>query len=70
MVSAGAGGEPQIVTRRGVETAVVISQAEFERLSTPRVTSHGTFANSLLAIPRAETDDIDRIEIALRDLDA
>lgn len=33
VVAAAAGGEPQIITKNGKETAVVISYAEFRRLS-------------------------------------
>ncbi len=68
VVTAAAGGEPQIVTRRGIETAVIISHNEFERVSGGRATTHGSLAGCLLAMPTSEQDsDFDRIDISPRD---
>lgn len=70
VVRAAERGEPQIVTRRGVETAVVISREEFERLSGRPASAHGSLAESLLAMPASEDPaDFERIELAPRDLD-
>lgn len=42
-------GGPQIVTRRGVETAVVISMEEYKRLTRPRTDLVEFFRRSPLA---------------------
>jgi hypothetical protein len=63
-------GEPQIVTRRGVETAVVISHDEFERLRDGRVAAHGTLGAALLAMPSSdETSEFERIELVPREIE-
>ncbi len=70
VVTAAAGGEPQIVTRRGIETAVIISHHEFERVSGGRATTHGSLAGCLLAMPTSEQEGaFHRIELSPRDLD-
>lgn len=56
-------GEPCIITRHGRREAVVLSYAEWERLS--RVPSFGRL---LAACPLIDSD-IDRIDGGLRDLD-
>jgi antitoxin Phd len=68
VVDAAVEGAPQIVTRRGVETAVVISYEEYERMtSRPRA----SFVEHLLSIPTAEEgeEDIDRIILVPREVD-
>ena len=71
VVNAAASGEPQIVTRRGVETAVIISHDDFERLSGVNVAAHSSLAECLLAMPTSEGDGtLARMEISPRDLDA
>jgi prevent-host-death family protein len=63
-------GEPQIVTRRGVETAVVISHDEFERLAGPAASTHGSLAAALLAMPASEeAPEFERIELVPREMD-
>ena len=70
VVRAAERGEPQIVTRRGVETAVVISRDDFERLSAGAESARGSFAMSLLAMPSSEdAPEFERIEVVARDLD-
>ena len=70
VVDAAANGTPQIVTRRGVETAVVISYEEFARMMQP---PRRSFVDHLLSIPRApegeEEDLFERIQLDLRDID-
>lgn len=65
VVDAAEKGTPQIVTRRGVETAVVISWRDYERLTGAPRTS---FVEHLLNIPVAGEgeDDIERIDLGLR----
>ena len=71
VVNAATRGEPQIVTRRGVETAVIISRDDFEKVSGGRASAHGSLAGCLLAMPASEQDGtLDRIELSPRDLDA
>jgi len=55
---------PQIVTRRGEETVVVVSVREFRRLTgqTPRL------VDCLLNAPRGEPLTLDRSSEAIRDL--
>jgi prevent-host-death family protein len=69
VINAAARGEPQIVTRRGVRTAVIISHDDFER-GTARASTHGSLAGYLLAMPKIDQDGaFDRIELAPRDID-
>jgi antitoxin Phd len=68
VVDAAAKGAPQIVTRRGVETAVVISYDEYERITTRSRAPKPSLAEHLMEIPTAETDEeeFDRIELSPR----
>jgi prevent-host-death family protein len=69
VVRAAERGEPQIVTRRGVETAVVISHDEFERLRGGGASARGSLAASLLAMPSSEeAPDFERIELVPREM--
>lgn len=69
LVAAAVRGEPQVVTRRGVEAAVVISYQEYERIAAARQGAIPSFGEYLLAMPTAPgpDTDIDRIELAARD---
>lgn len=69
VVDAAARGEPQVVTRRGVETAVVISYREYERITAARGRRRPSLAAYLLAMPTAVGPGgaIDRIELEARD---
>lgn len=53
---------PQTVTRRGVDTVVVVSLAEFKRLK------HGGIKSVLLNAPRGEDLDIERSAEPVREL--
>jgi prevent-host-death family protein len=68
VVDAAARGAPQIVTRRGVETAVVISFDEFRRLTAHREQAPPSFADWLLDIPPAPGagDDFERVDLGGR----
>jgi prevent-host-death family protein len=48
---------PQIVTLRGVPTAVVLSAAEFDRLAVVKP----SFVEHLLSLPELDSDIIDEI---------
>jgi antitoxin Phd len=69
VVDAAAKGVPQVVTRRGVETAVVISYAEYERLRAHRRRPVPTLAEYLLEIPASggEGEGLERIELTARE---
>ena len=68
VVDAAAKGAPQIITRRGVETAIVLSYEEYARITSP---PRASFAEYLLAIPKAADgeEEIERIELHPRDVD-
>jgi hypothetical protein len=66
VVDAAAAGSPQIVTRRGVETAVIISYEEYERIMGGDQTNP-SLAQHLIEIPIAPDDEeLDRIELSPR----
>lgn len=70
VVDAAARGQPQVVTRRGVETAVVISYHEYERISAVRRGRTTSLAVYLLAMPTAPgpAGAIERTELEPRDV--
>ena len=70
VVDAAARGQPQVVTRRGVATAVVISYREYERIAAARAGRAVSLGAYLLAMPTAASPagDIERIALAARDL--
>ncbi|GEL64863.1 type II toxin-antitoxin system Phd/YefM family antitoxin [Kozakia baliensis] len=57
-------GEPAIITRHGKPTAVILSYAEWERLS--RVPSFGRL---LMSAPLDEADLPERVESGLREVE-
>jgi antitoxin Phd len=71
VVDAAARRGPQVVTRRGVETAVVLSYPDYVRVAAVFETPRVSFESFLQAIPRVPTgdDDIERIPIVPRDVD-
>jgi prevent-host-death family protein len=70
VVRAAERGEPQIVTRRGVETAVVISHDDFERLSGGPTYARGSLAKSLLAMPASDdATEFERVQLVPQDVD-
>lgn len=62
---------PQIVTRRGVKTAVVISYEDYVRVADAVEGEQQPFEQFLLAIPKESVGDAapERIELRLRDVD-
>ena len=68
VVDAAARGAPQVVTRRGVATAVVISYKEFERFQSENEQSPRTFSDWLLDIPPApgSGEDFERVDLGPR----
>lgn len=66
VVDAAQQGKAQIVTRRGVPTAAVVSIADFEKLQQLESQQLPCFTDLLLSMP---TDDgeFERLPVALRD---
>ena len=70
VVEAAARGQPQIVTRRGVETAVIISHQEYQRLSGALAKSRPSLAKYLLDMPTSRSNGaFARIRLRPRGLD-
>jgi len=72
VVDAAVHGVPQLVTRRGVKTAVVMSYRDYTRVATMVETPRPSFEAFLGAIPKQGTDAVDefeRIQIVPRDVD-
>lgn len=69
VVDAAARGQPQVVTRRGVEAAVVISYREYERIAAARRGRTPSLAAYLLAMPTARGSGatIERIDLKARE---
>jgi len=66
VVDAALRGEPQVVTRRGVETAVIIAHDAYVRMVSRGQTAQRPFSDYLLNGPRADVG-IDRIRLRARD---
>jgi antitoxin Phd len=68
VVDAAEHGKAQLVTRRGIPTAVVISVAEFKKLKQLEAQQLPTLIDHLLNMP---TDDgeFERMAVTLRDID-
>jgi len=68
VVEAASHGKPQVVTKHGKPTVVVIAAAEYERLRHLERLKAPSFTDHLLAMP---TDDgaFDRLEGTLRETD-
>ena len=71
VVNAADAGEPQIVTKRGVSTAVVLSVREFAKYKKMLALKLPTFADHLLDIPvdgSDSNDDFERLDVKPRDI--
>jgi antitoxin Phd len=66
VVDAALSGQPQVVTRRGVDTAVIVSHEEYTRMTAAHTKTKPSFAAYLLDVPRPATDDEGLERIALR----
>jgi len=67
VIDAAARGQPQVVTRRGVKTAVVISYEEYARVTEARQGQAPSLAAYLLAMPTTPGGEaFERIETAPR----
>lgn len=63
VVDAALRGEPQVVTRRGVDTAVIISHEEFTRMTAARGATRKPLAAYLLEVPRSDQEERDREDL-------
>ena len=68
VVDAAEHGKAQLVTRRGIPAAVVISVAEFEKLKQLEAQQLPTFVDHLLSMP-ADNGEFERMTVKMRDLD-
>jgi len=66
IVEAARGGCPQIVTRRGVPAAVVLSIEEYERFAGHRHPTAPGFTDLLLSLPQ-DDGDFEPFDAGLRD---
>jgi prevent-host-death family protein len=69
VVDAAVQGRPQLVTRRGVKTAVIMSYEDYTRVATIVEAAHPSFEDFLGAIPKQGTDseeEFERIQIVPR----
>lgn len=60
---------PQVITRRGVPTAVVLSVEAFERRQRRRAVSRPSLAAHILAMPQGGVVDLERRDVQPRDFD-
>ena len=71
VVNAADAGEPQIVTKRGVPTAVVLSVRDFAKYKKMLALKLPTFADHLLSIPVNESSsdkEFERLDVKPRDI--
>ena len=68
VVTAACNGTPQVVTKRGIPSVVVLSVDVFENLRANGKSPALHFADFLLAMPTA-LEDHDKLEIDLREVD-
>ena len=66
IVEAARRGHPQIVTRRGVPAAVVLSIEEYERFAEHRHPTAPSFTDLLLSLPQ-DDGDFEPFDAGLRD---
>lgn len=72
VVDAALEGHPQVVTRRGVKTAVVLSYEAYARVAAIVATPRPPFEAFLRSVPKAPTaaeGGFERTSLALRDVD-
>jgi prevent-host-death family protein len=68
VVNAACDGNPQVVTKRGVPSVVVVSVDAYEKLLACGKPSSSHFADFLLAMPETTEDD-HHLETDLREVD-
>ena len=68
VVAAAKTGKAQIVTRRGVPTAVILSIEDFEKLQRLEAAQAPSFIDHLLSMPR-DDGEFERMNVQLRDFE-
>ncbi len=68
LVNAANGGAPQVVTKRGVPSVVVLSVSAYERLLAQGKTPAPRFADFLLAMPEVPEDN-GKPDLSLREVE-
>ena len=68
VVNAADAGTPQIVTKRGVPTAVVLSIKDFAKVKKILSIKVPSLSDHLLSMPVDESDDLERLDVKPRDL--
>ena len=68
VVTAAVKGSPQTVTKRGKPAVVVLSVAEYQRLTRPETAKTPNFVDHLLGIPQAD-GPIERGRVKPRNVD-
>jgi prevent-host-death family protein len=74
VIDAALTSSPQVISRRGRPSVVVLSVTEYERLTRAAIAQRGSFIDQLLAIPPSENEDDDenefpRLQVVPRDVD-
>ena len=68
VVNAAQAGNPQLVTRRGVPAAVVVSVEEYQNYLVVKKKKLPDFGDYLLSIPQSKID-FEQLDTELRDID-
>jgi antitoxin Phd len=68
VVDAAQKGKAQVVTRRGVPAAVVLSMEEFEKFQQLEAAQSLSFIDHLLSMP-ADDGEFERMDVQLRDFE-
>ena len=68
VVNAAQKGQAQVITRRGVASAVVLSMEDFEKLQRIELVQAPSFIEHLLSMP-ADDGEFERLDIELRDFE-
>ena len=73
VIDAALTSSPQVISRRGKPSVVVVSVAEYERLKSVATANRGSFIDHLLAIPPSaddtDEDEFPRIQVVPRDVE-
>lgn len=73
VIDAALASSPQVISRRGKPSVVVVSIDEFERLNRAAIAQRGSFIDQLLSIPQSESqddeDEFPRLQVVPRDVD-
>ena len=68
VVDAAQQGKAQVITRRGIPSAVVLSMEEFEKFQRYEAAKDPSFIDHLLSIP-VDDGEFERMDVELRDFE-